>query len=182
MSQLEAVSTLRLYRVIADKIALKIRTSQEALEGLRLAEQGRLQALARAAARERQREYEKNLREYLGNDVLTTSGSAVVWWLARHLEDDQAVPAAVRPRSRPVVFWGGRGGSPGGAPGAVLRWFLSWWRTGWARGSGGCGDDHDPMERFEDLAGPGPVAGQPEPASPSTAAEPGGNVQHLEPQ
>jgi AcrR family transcriptional regulator len=36
------------------------------------------------------------LREYLGDDVLTTSGSAVVWWLARHLEDDQAVPAAVR--------------------------------------------------------------------------------------
>jgi hypothetical protein len=45
---------------------------------------------------EQQREYEKNLREYLGDDVLTTGGSAVVWWLARHLEDDQAVPAAVR--------------------------------------------------------------------------------------
>jgi hypothetical protein len=45
---------------------------------------------------DQRREYEKNLREYLGDDVLTTSGSAVVWWLARHLEDDQAVPAAVR--------------------------------------------------------------------------------------
>jgi hypothetical protein len=30
--------------------------------------------------------------------------------------------------------------------------------------------------------GPGPVARQPEPASPATAAEPGGDVQHLEPQ
>src|SRR5829696_7972588 len=76
----------------------------------------------------------------------------------------------------------GRGGSPGRAPGTVLRWFLGWWRTGGARGSGGRRDDHDPMERFEDLAGPGPVAGQPEPASPATAAEPGRDVQHLEPQ
>src|SRR4029453_1333804 len=62
------------------------------------------------------------------------------------------------------------------------RWFLSWWRTGGARGSGGCGDDHDPMERFEDLAGPGPVGGQPAPGAPAPAAEPGGDVQHLEPQ
>jgi|SRR5512133_2101405 hypothetical protein len=52
----------------------------------------------------------------------------------------------------------------------------------WARGSRGCGDDHDAMERFEDLAGPGPVARQPELAAPATAAQPGGNLQHLEPQ
>ena len=38
------------------------------------------------------------------------------------------------------------------------------------------------MERFQDLAGPGPVAVQPEPAPPATAAESGGNVQHVEPQ
>src|SRR5215218_7703553 len=52
----------------------------------------------------------------------------------------------------------------------------------WTRGSGGCGDDHDPVERRNDLVGPGPVAGQPEPASSATAAESGGNVQHVEPQ
>src|SRR5512132_4738116 len=52
----------------------------------------------------------------------------------------------------------------------------------WARGSRGCGDDHDAMERVEDLAGPGPVARQPELAAPATAAQPGGNLQHLEPQ
>lgn len=33
---------------------------------------------------EHQRKYEQNKREYLGNDVLTTTGSAVVWWLARN--------------------------------------------------------------------------------------------------
>src|SRR5215207_1711495 len=40
----------------------------------------------------------------------------------------------------------------------------------WTRGSGGCGDDHDPVERRNDLVGPGPVAGQPEPRSAATAA------------
>jgi hypothetical protein len=38
---------------------------------------------------EQEREHEKNLREYLGDDVLTTGGSALVWWLARHLDDDE---------------------------------------------------------------------------------------------
>ncbi|MFG1669222.1 hypothetical protein [Streptomyces sp. Y7] len=33
---------------------------------------------------EHQRKYEQNKREYLGNDVLTSTGSAVVWWLARN--------------------------------------------------------------------------------------------------
>ncbi|MFG2556751.1 hypothetical protein [Streptomyces sp. NPDC048581] len=36
---------------------------------------------------EHQRKYEQNKREYLGNDVLTSTGSAVVWWLAKN--DDQ---------------------------------------------------------------------------------------------
>jgi hypothetical protein len=45
---------------------------------------------------EHKREYEKNLREYLGDDALKTGGTALVWWLARHLDDDQAVQAAVR--------------------------------------------------------------------------------------
>jgi hypothetical protein len=36
---------------------------------------------------EQQREHERELRSYLGDDVLATSGKALVWWLARH-EDD----------------------------------------------------------------------------------------------
>ncbi|MEV0218880.1 hypothetical protein [Streptomyces sp. NPDC050704] len=33
---------------------------------------------------EHQRKYEQNKREYLGGDVLTSTGSAVVWWLAKN--------------------------------------------------------------------------------------------------
>ncbi|WP_128427745.1 hypothetical protein [Streptomyces cyaneus] len=33
---------------------------------------------------EHQRKYEQNKREYLGDDVLTSTGSAVVWWLAKN--------------------------------------------------------------------------------------------------
>lgn len=36
---------------------------------------------------EHQRKYEQNKREYLGDDVLQSTGSAVVWWLAKN--DDQ---------------------------------------------------------------------------------------------
>ncbi|NGO11318.1 hypothetical protein G5C60_27870 [Streptomyces sp. HC44] len=36
---------------------------------------------------EHQRNYEKNKRRYLGDDVLQNTGSAVVWWLAKN--DDQ---------------------------------------------------------------------------------------------
>ncbi|MFJ6868418.1 hypothetical protein ACIQRS_30095 [Streptomyces termitum] len=39
------------------------------------------------SAWESRREHERNLREYLGDDVLQSPGDAVVWWLARH--DDQ---------------------------------------------------------------------------------------------
>ncbi|GAA4695100.1 hypothetical protein [Streptomyces youssoufiensis] len=39
------------------------------------------------AASERHRQHERELRAYLGEDVLHTPGSAVVWWLARH-EDE----------------------------------------------------------------------------------------------
>ncbi|MGW5989385.1 hypothetical protein ACWFRT_13060 [Streptomyces anulatus] len=31
-----------------------------------------------------ERQHERNKRRYLGNDVLKSAGSAVVWWLARH--------------------------------------------------------------------------------------------------
>jgi hypothetical protein len=36
---------------------------------------------------EQEREHERNVRAYLGEDVLTTTGRALVWWLARN-EDD----------------------------------------------------------------------------------------------
>ncbi|MFI5616198.1 hypothetical protein [Streptomyces sp. NPDC051567] len=36
---------------------------------------------------ESRRQHERSLREYLGEDVLQSPGSAVVWWMARH--DDQ---------------------------------------------------------------------------------------------
>ncbi|WP_333769014.1 hypothetical protein [Streptomyces sp. IBSBF 2435] len=36
---------------------------------------------------EYERQYERNKRRYLGDDVLKSAGSAVVWWLARH-EDE----------------------------------------------------------------------------------------------
>ncbi|MFE4176453.1 hypothetical protein ACFRR7_31120 [Streptomyces sp. NPDC056909] len=36
---------------------------------------------------ESRRQHERNVREYLGDDVLQSPGSAVVWWMARH--DDQ---------------------------------------------------------------------------------------------
>src|SRR5215211_7483050 len=68
----------------------------------------------------------------------------------------------------------------------ALRWrvsdgFLGWWQAAMP-GSGGCCDDHDPMECLEDLVCPWPVAGQPEPLSAAAAAELGGDVQHPEPQ
>lgn len=36
---------------------------------------------------EYERQYERNKRRYLGDDVLKSAGNAVVWWLARH-EDE----------------------------------------------------------------------------------------------
>ena len=75
----------------------------------------------------------------------------------------------------------GRGGLPAGAPGrfsdvsqAVV--------DGRRLASGGCGDDHDPAERLDDLVGPRPAAGQPEVSAPAAADEAGGDVQHPEPQ
>ncbi|MFJ9517634.1 hypothetical protein ACIRPK_05080 [Kitasatospora sp. NPDC101801] len=40
---------------------------------------------------EHERRFEQSKRAYLGNDVLKSPGSAVVWWLARH--DDQVTEA-----------------------------------------------------------------------------------------
>lgn len=49
----------------------------EELDGLRKA----------AGTWESRRQHERNIREYLGDDVLQSPGRAVVWWMARH--DDQ---------------------------------------------------------------------------------------------
>ncbi|NEW72630.1 hypothetical protein G4H13_20025 [Streptomyces rapamycinicus] len=54
-------------------------------------DQERLDSLASVrkdkAVWEHQRKYEQSKREYLGDDVLKDTGSAVVWWLAKN--DDQ---------------------------------------------------------------------------------------------
>jgi hypothetical protein len=42
---------------------------------------------------EHERGFERNVRGYLSNEVLDSTGSAVVWWLARHTDD---VEEAVR--------------------------------------------------------------------------------------
>lgn len=45
---------------------------------------------------EQERSHERNVREYLGDDVFSSPGSAVVWWLARHYKgEDSGVSAAV---------------------------------------------------------------------------------------
>ncbi|MEV7305426.1 hypothetical protein AB0N67_04225 [Streptomyces microflavus] len=61
------------------RLVLRPRDQQhlEELDGLRKA----------AGSWESRRQHERNLREYLGEDVLRSPGNAVVWWMARH--DDQ---------------------------------------------------------------------------------------------
>jgi hypothetical protein len=41
---------------------------------------------------EQEIDHQRNVREYLTDDVLTTNGRAVVWWLAQHTDD---IPGAV---------------------------------------------------------------------------------------
>lgn len=61
------------------RLVLRPRDQQhlEELDGLRKA----------MGSWESRRQHERNLREYLGEDVLRSPGNAVVWWMARH--DDQ---------------------------------------------------------------------------------------------
>ncbi|MGW9452753.1 hypothetical protein [Streptomyces sp. NPDC055632] len=61
------------------RLALRTRDQEhlEELDGLRKA----------VDSWESRRQHERNLREYLGEDVLRSPGNAVVWWMARH--DDQ---------------------------------------------------------------------------------------------
>ncbi|MEU7578534.1 hypothetical protein AB0B50_13095 [Streptomyces sp. NPDC041068] len=48
---------------------------------------------------EQQREHERNRREYLGEDVLQSPGSAVVWWLARHEDEIERATDLIGPLS-----------------------------------------------------------------------------------
>ncbi|MET9493850.1 hypothetical protein [Streptomyces sp. NPDC006552] len=71
----------RLVEAFATDIRLVLRPRDlehlEELDGLRKA----------MGSWESRRQHERNLREYLGEDVLRSPGNAVVWWMARH--DDQ---------------------------------------------------------------------------------------------
>ncbi|QHC27151.1 hypothetical protein GR130_25645 [Streptomyces sp. GS7] len=68
-------------QVLAENVALTLHEhDQERLD--RLAEVRKDEAVW-----EHQRKYEQSKREYLGQDVLKDTGSAVVWWLAKN--DDE---------------------------------------------------------------------------------------------
>lgn len=49
---------------------------------------------------EQEREHERNIREYLANDALTTSGRALVWWMARHIDEVEHAVALIGDLSR----------------------------------------------------------------------------------
>jgi len=49
---------------------------------------------------EHQRGHERNVRQYLGGEVLATTGNAVVWGLARHLDDVERAVSLVQPLHR----------------------------------------------------------------------------------
>ncbi|MCW5253314.1 hypothetical protein [Streptomyces sp. SHP 1-2] len=46
---------------------------------------------------EHERQHERNKRRYLGDDVLKSAGSAVVWWLARHEDDIEKAVSMIGP-------------------------------------------------------------------------------------
>ncbi|MGV9423944.1 hypothetical protein ACWDO7_06565 [Streptomyces sp. NPDC003656] len=46
---------------------------------------------------EYERQHERNKRRYLGDDVLKSAGSAVVWWLARHEDEIEKAVAMIGP-------------------------------------------------------------------------------------
>ncbi|SDW61834.1 hypothetical protein SAMN05216215_1004155 [Saccharopolyspora shandongensis] len=69
--------------VWADDIALSL-SEKDAERLMRLAEVRKDEEVW-----EHERSYERNVRAYLGEDVLTTPGSAVVWWLAGPRTDEK---------------------------------------------------------------------------------------------
>jgi hypothetical protein len=53
---------------------------------------------------EREREYERSFQEYLGDDVLTSSGRALIWWMARHVDDVEGAAALIPQLTRLSAF------------------------------------------------------------------------------
>ncbi|MFJ1783712.1 hypothetical protein ACIOML_05285 [Streptomyces anulatus] len=49
---------------------------------------------------EHERQHERNKRRYLGDDVLKSAGSAVVWWLARHENEIEKAVHMIGPLAR----------------------------------------------------------------------------------
>ncbi|MGW2257248.1 hypothetical protein ACWCXE_05120 [Streptomyces sp. NPDC001780] len=49
---------------------------------------------------EHERQHERNKRRYLGDDVLKSTGSAVVWWLARHENEIEKAVDMIGPLAR----------------------------------------------------------------------------------
>jgi hypothetical protein len=49
---------------------------------------------------EYERQHERNKRRYLGDDVLKSAGSAVVWWLARHENEIEKAVDMIGPLAR----------------------------------------------------------------------------------
>jgi hypothetical protein len=49
---------------------------------------------------EHERQHERNKRDYLGGDVLKSTGSAVVWWLARHEDEIEQAVDMIGPLAR----------------------------------------------------------------------------------
>ncbi|MFC1431024.1 hypothetical protein ACEZDB_10210 [Streptacidiphilus sp. N1-3] len=68
---------------------------------LAVADQDRLRELAELRKAEEtwehQRQYERNRRAYIGDEVLRTPGSAVVWWLALHDEEIERATQMISP-------------------------------------------------------------------------------------
>ncbi|MFI2117240.1 hypothetical protein ACH489_22535 [Streptomyces rubiginosohelvolus] len=103
------------------RLVLRPRDQQhlEELDGLRKA----------MGSWESRRQHERNLREYLGEDVLRSPGNAVVWWMARHEDQieravDMIAPltilsAAANDEEIPEEYrdlFRGRGKAMGGEP------------------------------------------------------------------
>lgn len=65
----------------------KDREHLEELDGLRKA----------VGTWESRRQHERNVREYLGDDVLQSPGSAVVWWMARHEDEIERAVEMIAP-------------------------------------------------------------------------------------
>ncbi len=53
---------------------------------------------------ERERDYERSFREYLGDDVLISRWQALIWWMARHVDNIDAAAALIPQLSKLSAF------------------------------------------------------------------------------